>query len=228
MSKYLPPTYEVINVTPGIVRNLLKTTFYLRIPRQESDNKQKQDRDGQTIPLPPNTDVEIFWKDFDVVSGQLEDLQRQKVLLIIQYPMHAAGEIIAVQKDGVTVVSDVSTFDFHGFPVTVTDEGNNTAGIALSFSVLGTEVAFADSDWVNDQIMVIPTGAPAAGQVGPHLLPVVGRQFVINPFRNIDVSDRRPVDMSTYVDFTTGFITILKAPVVPAFSGVLVITVTLP
>jgi len=220
-------TYEIINVTPGIVRNLLKTTYYLRIPRQESNNQQKQDRQGQTIPLLPGIDTTIFWKDFDVVSNTLKQLDRDNVVKIIQYPQHDTGSDVGVQKDSVTILTPISFLNFHG-SVTVTDEGGSVAGVTFSADITQVEIPFSSADWVNDKLLVIPTGIPGPGQVGPHLLPVLGRQFVVNHFQTIDVNNRRPVDMADVINITTGFITVYKAPIVSPFSGVLVVSVALP
>jgi len=222
-------TYEVINVTPGIVRNLLKTTYYLRIPRQEVNKGQKQGRDSQTIPLLPGVDTVIFWKDFDIVSNTLKQLDRDSIVKIIQYPKHNLDDStsVGVQKDGTTIVPAVKFIDFHG-DVLITDEGSSVAGVTINpTGVAWVEIPFAALDWVNNQIVIIPTGVPGLGQVGPHLLPVIGNQFVVNHFQTIDASHRRNIDMADIINITSGFITVFKAPAASPFSGVFVVSVSL-
>lgn len=213
----------VTNVTPGVVRNLLKTTYYLRIPRQEADNRLLMDRQGQTVALKPNVDTILFWKDFDCVEQELNKLDRDNIVRIIKRPHHVNDdEPTGVQKDGVTVVDYVRFLNFHG-AVSVTDEGSLIAGVHIQQQII--EIPFATSDWLDNQLIVIPTGSPGAGEVGPHLLPVNGRQYVVNHFKTISADERRPVDMDTFINFNTGFVAVKKSPVIPDFDGLLVLSV---
>ena len=81
----------VNNVTPGIVRNLLKTPYYLRIPAQDGTNGLQRARPSQTIELPTNKNVILYWEDFDVIESLLKDLDQKNIIRIIQYPEHVTG-----------------------------------------------------------------------------------------------------------------------------------------
>jgi hypothetical protein len=218
----------VINVTPGVVRNLLKTTYYLRVPRQESDNYLRMDRQGQVIPLFPNVNTEIFWKDFDVLETQLERLEREKVIKIVQRPQHAstAGDV-GVQEDNVVILDPVRYVNFHG-NVTVVDEGGGVAGVtigAITAAAKQVEVAFFVADWVNHQIDVIPAGVPGAGQIGPHTLPVLGKEYVVSVYKTVGVNLRKPVGLDILVNIATGVVSLRKAPLAAAFDGVVTLSV---
>jgi len=218
----------VINVTPGVVRNLLRTNYYLRVPRQDSDNFLRMDRQGQVITLLPNVDTEIFWKDFDVLEPQLNKLDRAKVLKIIQRPKHAADdEPVGVQLNGTTVVDFVRFINMHG-NVSVTDEGGSVAGVtvgSITAAAQQVEVPFFAADWVNNEIVVIPTGVPGLGQIGPHTLPVVGYEYVVTSFKDVGVNLRKPVGLNTLINFATGYVTLSKAPIVTPFDGIVVLSV---
>lgn len=124
--------YEVTPIVPGIVRNLLKTIYYLRIPRQDSDNRQKQSREGQTVPLPPGVDVQLDWRDFDVVSDLLKQLDRDGIVKIIQYPSQLSQ--LSVEQDGVLVADPATLINFHG-NVTVAQEGSGAVGVTVNNAV---------------------------------------------------------------------------------------------
>lgn len=82
--------------TTGIVRNLKKTTLYLRLPQTgPGAGDRKYERENVTIPLPPNEDVELFWEDFKSVEKELIELRRKKFISIIRWPRH-------LQKTSVT------------------------------------------------------------------------------------------------------------------------------
>lgn len=69
-------------IIPGIVRNLLKTTYYLRVPR----NHKFREQIGKTIPIPSTEDVEIDYKDWKLVEFDLITKDKLKILKIIRYP----------------------------------------------------------------------------------------------------------------------------------------------
>lgn len=75
--------------TPGIVRNLLKEPFYLRIPK---DRRGK--RPGKTVIIPSNLDVNLEYHDFDSIVDQLIKLDRLNILRIIQYPNSLANTAV--------------------------------------------------------------------------------------------------------------------------------------
>lgn len=217
----------VINVTPGVVRNLLRTNYYLRIPRQEPDNLLRMDRQGHVITLLPNIDTEIFWKDFDVLEPQLNKLDRAKVLKIVQRPKHAADEPVGVQLNGTTVLDPVRFINMHG-NVTVIDEGGSVAGVTVGSITAASkqvEVPFFAADWVNNEIVVIPTGVPGLGQIGPHTLPVAGYEYVVTSFKDVGVNLRKPIGLNTLINFVTGYVTLNKSPIVTPFDGIVVLSV---
>jgi len=222
----------IIDVTSGIVRNLLKTTYYLRIPRKDKVGKTvplRHDRDGQTIPLPPNVDVELFWKDFDAIEEQLIALNRDNIVRIIKRPTHSSGvgtDNLDIEKDSVTVVSDALFLNFHG-NVDVTNEGANRAGVTVRANNQGREVFFTAGDWNEHTLEIIPTGVPVIGQIGPHQLPVSGKQYDVAPFKILSVDDRRPIDLDTFVNISTGVISLKKAPAIPDFAGLVMLTMIL-
>jgi len=224
----------VINVTPGIVRNLLKTPFYLRVPHQDPTRGAKHDRRSETITLPPAVNVTIFWKEFEAVEEELNRLDRENIVRIIQRPAHASdGGIISVEHDLVTVVMPATYLNFIGPYFTVTDQGGGRAGVSLSIptltgTVVGNEIPFFVADWVSNEIDVIATGVPAAGQIGPHGLPLVGRQLVVSPFRENGGTGRREIGLNIFTDTATGLVRMRKAPIQDPFDGVVVITEVLP
>lgn len=77
---------------------------------------------------------------------------------------------------------------------------------------------FAAVDWsngTNNRITIIRTGAPAAGQIGPHNLAQAG-SYVIQVYRD---SDDELVDVGVVVDDTTGNITLSKTSLGQNFAG---------
>lgn len=83
---------------------------------------------------------------------------------------------------------------------------------------LHEEVLFDVGDWIGNQIFIIAYGVPGAGEVGPHRLPV-GSTYGITVWQDLPGSNARIVNVSTYVDRSTGRIRLLKAGGAPEFSG---------
>jgi hypothetical protein len=75
----LPVPKHVELVSPGIVRNLLKQTFYLRVPAD-------QDRPARTYPIKSGEDLKLDAQYWYLVEDNLVQLDRDKVLKIIRYP----------------------------------------------------------------------------------------------------------------------------------------------
>jgi hypothetical protein len=73
-------TIELIH--PGVVRNLLKTPYYLRIPA----DPERRDRIGKKIVIPATQDVEIDYRDWKLVEFDLITKDRMNILRIIKYP----------------------------------------------------------------------------------------------------------------------------------------------
>lgn len=86
-------------------------------------------------------------------------------------------------------------------------------------------VSFAAADWdagaTKNQIVVLQTGSPAAGQVGPHAL-VLGPTYLVQ-VTNTDLTPDEIVDVEVQFDPATGNITLVKANGAKAFSGIVTI-----
>jgi len=81
-------------------------------------------------------------------------------------------------------------------------------------------VNFADSDWTNNEITIIQSGAPGAGEVGPHNLTAYPSYVV--QIVNTDLTPDEIVTVETSFS-ASGDITLKKAGKAPAFSGTAVI-----
>ena len=77
----LPVPPHIVVITPGLVRNLLKQTFYLRIP---SD----RDRPSRTHAILTSGSLEIDAQDWYLVEQNLLQLDRDHVLKIVRYPAY--------------------------------------------------------------------------------------------------------------------------------------------
>jgi len=69
-------------ISNGIVRNLLKTPYFLRIPK----DPYRKDRVGKKIIIPSTEDVEIDYRDWKLVEFDLITKDKLKILKIIKYP----------------------------------------------------------------------------------------------------------------------------------------------
>lgn len=81
---------------------------------------------------------------------------------------------------------------------------------------------FAAADWgagVANQVTILRTGAPVAGQIGPHNL-MDADSYVVQVYRD---SDDELVDTGVIVNSTTGDITITKTGLGAAFDGRIII-----
>jgi len=95
-------------VTPGVVRNLLKQNFKLRIP-----SDARNDVSPKTINLVPGVDVEIDYRDFKHLLEELRSLERKRVILIVRYPETESG-VVGVEQDGSLVLAKTSFLNFKG------------------------------------------------------------------------------------------------------------------
>lgn len=68
-------------IQTGLVRNLQKKTYWLRVPQDP-----RQDRVGYSIPIPPNQDAEIDYRDWVNIEHDLIIKDNLKILKIIRYP----------------------------------------------------------------------------------------------------------------------------------------------
>lgn len=83
-----------------------------------------------------------------------------------------------------------------------------------------TRINFLTTDWLNNEIKVIQSGTPVAGEVGPHgLTPYDGYVYTI---LNTSLNPNEYVDVEVHQD-TNGDITLVKAPKAPTFNGTLII-----
>lgn len=93
---------------------------------------------------------------------------------------------------------------------------------SLANEALIFRATFAGAVWsagVNNQITIVQTGAPGAGQIGPHGL-AIAASYVVQVFRD---SDDEMVDVGVVVDDSTGNITLTKAGLGAAFAGRVVV-----
>jgi hypothetical protein len=84
-------------ITNGIVRNLLKTPYYLRVPA----DPYRRDRIGKKIVIPSTEDVEIDYRDWKLVEFDLITKDRLNILRIIKYPeavMSSAGSLTVINN----------------------------------------------------------------------------------------------------------------------------------
>ena len=216
----------VIDVTPGIVRNLQKTNYYLRIPHQDPTVGVQHDRRSETITLPPSVNVTLFWKDFDAVEPELDRLDRANIVRIIRRPIHHQGGVI-VDQNNVVIVPSAQILNFTG-NVSVTNFLGSQADINIPTVPTGTEIPFMATDWAGtNQLTIIPTGSPGLAQIGPHLLSQGTKQLVVSTFKDIGPSRRKDVGLGIVTD-GSGFISVYKAPIIPPFSGLVVLSYVVP
>lgn len=83
-------TTNITVITTGIVRNLLKTPYYLRVPDEHSKNKDRSSRPGRTIKIPATEDIELDYRSWKLVENDLIIKDNLKILKIIRYPAYAA------------------------------------------------------------------------------------------------------------------------------------------
>lgn len=91
---------------------------------------------------------------------------------------------------------------------------------------LATEFAFAASDWmagVQNEITIVQSGVPGAGQLGPHNFPI-GRAYHISIFRQDGPPVLTGVDVEVKINLTSGDITIKKAGLGQPFPGRVIIS----
>lgn len=83
-------------ISNGIVRNLLKTPYYLRIPADPN----RRDRLGKKIVIPATEDVEIDYRDWKLVEFDLITKDKMNILRIIRYPYSslASGGLIIINN----------------------------------------------------------------------------------------------------------------------------------
>jgi hypothetical protein len=81
---------NIVVISTGIVRNLLKTPYYLRIPEESAVYKEHASRTGRTIKIPATEDVELDYRSWKLVEDDLIIQDNLKILKIIRYPAYAA------------------------------------------------------------------------------------------------------------------------------------------
>ena len=90
-------TTNITVITTGIVRNLQKTPYYLRVPAEKSSltvpttrGTGRTERTGRTIKIPATEDIELDYRDWKLVEFDLITKHNNGILLIIRYPAYAA------------------------------------------------------------------------------------------------------------------------------------------
>ena len=78
---------NIVIIEPGIVKNLQRTTYYLRIPTETP----RKDRLGRTIAIPSQQDVELDYREWKLVEYDLITKDLAGILKIIKYPMAITG-----------------------------------------------------------------------------------------------------------------------------------------
>jgi len=78
-------------ITTGIVRNLLKTPYYLRIPEESIKYKDRASRTSRTIKIPATEDIELDYRSWKLVEHDLIVKDYLKILKIIRYPSYVAS-----------------------------------------------------------------------------------------------------------------------------------------
>ena len=112
--------------------------------------------------------------------------------------------------------------------VAVSDVGGYQADINIPTVQTGTEIPFMATDWAGtNQLTIIPSGAPGPAQIGPHLLVHGTKQLVVNTFKDIGPARRKDVGLGIVTD-GSGFINLYKAPIIPPFSGLVVLSYVVP
>lgn len=83
----------ILVISNGIIRNLLKQDFYLRIPTD-------RDRPGRSVICPPFQDIILDAQDFFLIENQLIHFDRMNIIRIIKYPEYnqsLIGKILIYQ-----------------------------------------------------------------------------------------------------------------------------------
>lgn len=81
---------------------------------------------------------------------------------------------------------------------------------------------FVAADWSGDTLTVIPSGTPAAGQIGPHNIPAGKVLFTTVSLKT--GSDYQTVYIDAVYSFSTNSIVITKTSTYPAFDGTVLLT----
>lgn len=98
--------------------------------------------------------------------------------------------------------------------------------VAVLEAALGVakEFPFTVADWnSSNNLTIIRTGTPIAGQIGPHELPI-GRAYHISIFRDTGAPVITGIDIEVQVNLTTGNVTLHKVGLVQPFDGRLIIS----
>ena len=87
---------NIVVITTGIVRNIQKTPYYLRIPAEKRPVSMPErgtgisERSSRSIKIMPNQDIELDYRDWKLVEYDLIVQDNLKILKIIRYPYYAA------------------------------------------------------------------------------------------------------------------------------------------
>ena len=133
-----------------------------------------------------------------------------------------AGERAALVYQ--TIV-DQTVCDFFDWLIQCTSLASRVSLLELELG-RAVEVVFTVADWLAgssvNEIVVIPSGTPGAGEVGPHTQPI-GRAYGMSVFKD-DLPLTIGVDIELKISLATGEITLIKAPLADPFDGRIIIT----
>lgn len=82
-------------------------------------------------------------------------------------------------------------------------------------------ISFLARDWTNDSIVVIPSGIPTQGQIGPHNLPIP--RFYETSVYKAESNITKETGVTIRHNMNTGTITIIKASKMVSYDGVIFI-----
>jgi len=168
---------------------------------------------GGTITFSDNVTYEWFWK-FD------------------RDPSIPAGGRMKITLDGpraalvYQTIVDSTVCEFFDWLLQCTSIASRISLLELAQG-LAKEVTFAAADWAAgtpNQVSIIATGIPGAGEVGPHLLPVTGKAYSVSVYQDGVGSLVLGVDVGLNMDLSTGEIILTKTGLAPAFDGRAIIT----
>jgi len=166
---------------------------------------------GGTVTFSDNVTYEWVWK-------------------FVQDPTVSSGGRMRITLEGdraallYQTIVDQSICDFFDWLLQCTSLASRIAQLELTAGA-ATEVTFVAADWASgtaDEVSIIATGTPGAGEVGPHGLGIGA--FAVSVFEDSGGSLTIGVDVGLEINLDTGLVKLLKAPRADAFAGRAIIT----
>jgi len=168
---------------------------------------------GGTITFSDNVTCEWFWK-----------FQQDKAL--------PGGGKMSLTLDGprasllYQTVVDQTICNFFDWLLQCTSLASRIAQLELAAG-LAKEVRFFTADWAAgtaNEIKIIPSGVPVAGERGPHELPVAGKVYAVQVYQDGVGSLVLGIDVGLRLDLTTGDVYITKTGLAAPFDGRVIIS----